>query len=135
MKQVYPIILTPDAEGYVVSIPDFDGIGTEGDSMAEAIYMARDAIGLTGIDYQDDGRPLPPPSAMRSVEATAPTGSIVTLVDVDFDEYRRRHDNRAVRKNLTIPSWLNEEAEAAGVNFSAVLQDALKEELRINDRR
>ena len=130
MKQVYPIVLTKDTDGYLVYIPDFD-VNTEGCSMAEAIYMARDAIGLMGIDYQDDGKALPVPTDMRSIEATVPDGSTVTLVDVDFDEYRRKHDSRAVRKNLTIPSWLNEEAESAGINFSAVLQEALKNELHI----
>ena len=64
---------------------------------------------------------------------TAPN-DIVTLVDVDFDEYRRRNENRAVRKNVTIPSWLNERAEEAGVNFSAVMQDALKARLHLEGR-
>ena len=59
---------------------------------------------------------------------------IVTLVDVDFSEYRRKNDMRAVKKNCTIPSWLNFEAEKAGINFSAVLQAALKSELKISNR-
>ena len=55
----------------------------------------------------------------------------VTLVDVDFAEYRRKNDMRAVKKNCTIPSWLSYEAEKAGINFSATLQTALKQELHI----
>lgn len=68
------------------------------------------------------------------MQSDAPEGGIVTLVDVDFAEYRRQNDMRAVKKNCTIPSWLNAAAEKAGVNFSAVLQAALKRELNITGR-
>lgn len=93
--------------------------------MADAIEMARDAIGIMGIDMQDDGEALPEASAIGDVEVES-KDAIVTLVDVDFTEYRRKNDLRAVKKNCTIPSWLNFEAEKAGVNFSAILQAALK---------
>lgn len=78
-------------------------------------------------------------TARRTFAATdcakrAPSGAIVSLVDVDFAEYRRKNDMRVVKKNCTIPSWLNFEAERAGVNFSAVLQAALKSELHITSR-
>ena len=93
--------------------------------------MARDAIGLVGIDMEDDGEKLPDPSPMQTVQKAYP--GIVTLVDVDFTEYRRRNDLRSVKKNCTIPSWLNVEAEKAGINFSAILQAALKRELRLGE--
>ena len=70
----------------------------------------------------------------QATRAEAAPGAIVSLVDVDFAEYRRKNDLRAVKKNCTIPSWLNFEAERAGVNFSAVLQAALKSELHITGR-
>lgn len=133
MKNSYPIILTPDEVGYVVYIPDFS-INTEGDTLTEAIEMARDAIGLMGIDMQDDGTTLPEPSNFTKIQKNSADGDIVTLVDVDFAEYRRKNDLRTVKKNCTIPSWLNFEAEKAGVNFSAVLQAALKKELHITSR-
>ena len=102
MKNSYPIVLTPDKVGYVVFIPDFN-INTEGDTLTEAIEMARDAIGLMGIDMEDDKKELPAPSEMNSV--TKETESdIVTLVDVDFAEYRRQNDMRTVRRNVTLPS-------------------------------
>lgn len=132
MKNSYPIILMPDKVGYVVYIPDFD-INTEGDTLTEAIEMARDAIGVIGIDMEDEGESLPEPTAVSKVK-TASTADIVTLVDVDFGEYRRKNDMRAVKKNCTIPSWLNFEAEKAGVNFSAILTAALKSELKIQNR-
>lgn len=132
MKNSYPIILMPDKVGYVVYVPDFD-INTEGDTLTEAIEMARDAIGVVGIDMEDEGESLPEPTAISEVKVDA-AADIVTLVDVDFGEYRRKNDMRAVKKNCTIPSWLNFEAEKAGVNFSAILTAALKNELKIQSR-
>ena len=131
MKSAYPIIMTQGKEFIVVFIPDFD-INTQGKDVPDAIEMARDAIGLMGIDMQDDGETLPEASNIADVQA--PSGGIVSLVDVDFDEYRRKNDLRVVKKNCTIPSWLNYEAERAGVNFSAILQAALKRELNITGR-
>lgn len=133
MKRAYPVLLTPDESGYVVYVPDFD-IYTEGKTLADAMEMARDAIGLMGIDREDDGKALPEASTVAAAQAAAEEGTLVTLVDVDFAEYRRQNDQRSVKKNCTIPSWLNAEAERAGVNFSAVLQAALKEELHLQHR-
>ncbi len=96
-------------------VPDFD-INTEGDTLTEAIEMARDAIGVVGIDMEDDNEVLPEPTAVSGVKAGSVT-DIVTLVDVDFGEYRRKNDMRAVKKNCTIPSWLNFETEKAGGEF------------------
>lgn len=131
MKNAYPIVLTQGEKFIVVHVPDFD-IGTQGTDMADAMEMARDAIGVIGTDMEDDGMALPDPSDISAVRDAYPAGT-VTLVDVDFSEYRRKNDMRAVKKNCTIPSWLNFEAEKAGVNFSAVLQAALKRELKIAD--
>jgi predicted RNase H-like HicB family nuclease len=133
MKNAYPVIMTQGKEFIVIFIPDFN-INTQGKDVPDAIEMARDAIGLMGIDMQDNGESLPKSSGITSVQAEAPSGAIVSLVDVDFAEYRRKNDMRVVKKNCTIPSWLNFEAEKAGVNFSAVLQAALKNELHITGR-
>ena len=130
MKKVYPVILTPDETGYVVTVPDLN-INTEGDSLAEAIEMARDAIGLWGICEEDEGRAIPEP---HSVKLKHRENEIVTLVDIDFKAYRRANENRSVRKNVTLPSWLNELAEKNDINFSAVLQNGLKQELHLQDR-
>lgn len=131
MKNSYPILLIPEKKGFTVFIPDFN-INTQGDDLTEAIEMARDAIGIMGIDLQDDGKAIPSASTATDIEHSAK--EIVSLVDVDFDEYRRKNDLRTVKKNCTIPSWLNFEAERAGVNFSAILQTALKNELHIVGR-
>ena len=125
MKTAYPIILTPAESGYVVYVPDFD-INTEGDSIANAIEMAADAISLVGITKQDMGQDIPvASSALPKCEGN----EIAAFAVVDFDAYRRANDMRAVRKNVTIPSYLNELADKAGINFSQVLQDGLKARL------
>lgn len=133
MKGAYPIIMTKGERYIIVSIPDFD-INTQGKDIPDAIEMARDAIGIIGIDMEDDGETLPSGSDLAHVQSSAPKGSIVSLVDVDFAEYRRKNDLRVVKKNCTIPSWLNYEAQRAGINFSAVLQAALKSELQLTRR-
>ena len=130
MKNSYPIILTPEKTGYIVYIPDFN-INTEGDDLTEAIEMARDAIGLMGIDMEDDKKSLPTPSLMSDIKTEA--NEIISLVDVDFSEYRRKNELKTVKKNCTLPSWLCYEAEKANINFSQVLQNALKNELHITE--
>lgn len=129
MKVVYPVILEAEADGtYLVHVPDFD-CDTQGESLADALDMAQDLISALAASYQDDGEELPVMSGLEEVEVAS--NEMKTLVAADLSQYRAKLDNRSVKKTLTIPSWLNVEAEAAHVNFSAVLQEALKERLHI----
>lgn len=128
MKQTYPIVIKKTSSGYVVYIPDFD-INTEGADITEAIEMARDAIGIMGIDMEDDKKKLPEPTAFDRIKLKS--NEFITLVDVDFYEYRRKNETKVVKKNCTLPSWLCYEAEKANINFSQLLQNAIKEELKI----
>ena len=118
MKTCYPVILTKceDGSGFLVTIPDFNN-NTFGATVPEAMDMARDAINLLGVTYEDKKWDLPVPTE---------------LADVSCGENDMKIDNRSVKKNCTIPSWLNEMAEQANINFSAVLQEALKQRLQIN---
>ena len=131
MKKAYPIILTPDSDGYAVYIPDFNA-NTQGNDLAEAIEMARDAIGIMGIDMEDDKKPLHEPSSTADFKVKE--NELVSLVDVDFSEYRKKNEMKVVKKNCTLPSWLCYEAEKANINFSQILQVALKKELHITNR-
>lgn len=131
MKKVYAAVLTPDKSGgYSVSIPDLN-IGTQGETIAECIEMARDAIGLCGISMEDEGKPIPEPF---SLNPSHKSNEIITLIDIDFTAYRRANDIRTVRKNVTIQSWLNDLAEKEGINFSQVLSEGLKQKLNIKNR-
>lgn len=134
MKIAYPIIMTKWEKFIVVFIPDFN-INTQGKDIPDSIEMARDAIGLIGTDMEDDGEVLPDASSLDDVRTNAPSNSIVSLVDVDFDEYRKKNDMRAVKKNCTLPSWLNYEAEKANINFSQLLQQALIQKLNLSNRK
>ena len=91
--------------------------------------MARDAIGLMSIDYQDEKKEIPVPN---SVEFDETDFDVKTFVDIDLEEYRKRLENKSVKKNCTIPYWLNERAEVEGINFSRVLQEALAEKLGVS---
>ena len=130
-RTFYPIVIHPAEEGgYVVDIPDLE-IGTQGESIPECIEMARDAIGMWCMAEQDMKRPIPSPSTVSPAHSG---DDIVTLVDIDIDAFRRASDRRTVRRNVSLPSWLDTAARDAGINVSAVLVSALKAELFIADR-
>lgn len=139
MKRVYPVIFTPvndDKDTVLIEVPDLD-ILTEGYGMADAVNMARDAIGLKGIYFEDEKRDIPEPSRMQDINIQEGTFAedgegCVSLVDIDFTEYRRRVDNKTVRRNVTLPNWLNQEAEKANINVSRVLQEALMTKLGVS---
>ena len=130
MKTAYPVVFSKVDNGYVVHVPDFT-IDTQGNNFADAIEMARDAIGIIGIDMEDDNVSLPIPSDPTGIKCKK--GDIVSMVDIDFLEYRRINERRTIRRNVSLPSWLNSEAERAGINVSAVLQTALKRELQVGE--
>ena len=142
MKQAYPtfIVNTNDESEhpFLVCVPDMDVL-TEGNSFTDAIEMARDAIGLAGISMEDHKQEIPMPSeqttAIAKVQQDAEyidfSKGILTYVDVDFSEYRRKIDTKTVRRNVALPSWLNSEAEHAGINVSRVLQEALMNVLNL----
>jgi len=127
MIKVYPIILTPDTGGYVVLVPDLD-INTQGNDLAEALYMARDAIGAWGICQQDAGRTIPEPSI---IEPPHEQDEMVSWIDIDFDRYRRASDMTYERTNITLPRYLKTLANDAGLNLSQELQARLKEVLQL----
>ena len=139
MKCAYPVFIAEHNKDYLVFVPDFE-IYTEGKSMTDAIEMARDAIGLKGIDYEDDGKEIPQASNYNEAMAIAKADTeifdysqgIITMVDIDFSGYRKRHNNRMVKKNCTIPYYLNVEAEKEGINFSKLLQEALQKKLGLS---
>ncbi|MDI3534811.1 MAG: antitoxin HicB [Thermosediminibacterales bacterium] len=132
-KYVYPAIFQiEDVGGYSVTFPDLLGCCTEGDTLEQAIEMARDALGLYLYSLEEEKAPIPTSSKPEQIKIKP--GQFVTLIDIDMIEYRKKHDNRAVKKTLTIPAWLNTIAENNNVNFSQILQNALKEKLGIHDR-
>lgn len=136
MKAVYPVIFTQTKTNVLVEVPDLE-ILTEGRDVAEAVEMARDAIGITGISMQDHKEEIPHATNIEEIDVNAGAfssegKSFVSLVDIDFDVYRRKVDMKTVRRNVTLPNWLNVAAEAAHINVSKLLQDALMEKLGVS---
>ena len=131
MKVIFPVIISTQKEEqyHDVFVPDLE-INTEGKDITDSIEMARDAIGLKCITMEDMNIKIPLPSDIKDISFGK--NEFVTLVDVDLYDYRRKNEMRSVKKNCTLPSWLCYEAEKANINFSAVLQAALKRELHIN---
>ena len=128
MKRVYPIVLTPRGDGgYLVYMPSFN-IDTEGENLADAIDMARDAMSVCGLANEDIGKEIPQSCTLLPM---IESNELTALVDVDFDAYRKQYDTKAVKKTLTIPAWLNTRAEVAHVNYSQILQEGIKTKLGI----
>lgn len=145
MKVTYPVIFTNVKDNILIEVPDLeiltqsndasDGIGV----MAEAIEMARDAIALKCIGIQDMGGNIVQPSKIAELDIRNSTfygegESILSLVDVDLLAYRRKYDNKTIRRNVTLPNWLNREAELAHINVSRVLQEALISKLGVSKK-
>ena len=128
-KYCYPAVFTPDGDGYAVTFPDIEGCYTCGDTLEEAMKMAEDVLNLTLTFKEDEGIPFGKPSDVRKIKTEE--GEFVSLFMADTAVYRKKINNKSVKKTLTIPQWLNTAAEERGVNFSQVLQEALKKELQI----
>ena len=124
-KLIYPACFYPcEKEGYTVVVPDLQGCVTEGRTLAEAVEMAVDAASGWVLDELEEGSPIPKASNMKDVRLENEDGFVSMLV-LDMDAYAEKYGSKAVRKNLTIPAWLNSFAEKNGINFSKVLQDSL----------
>ena len=125
MKLSYPACFYQDQETghYTVEVPDLPGCVTGGPTLPEAILMAEDAASGWVLDELEDGRPAPAASAIQDI--TPDAGGFVSLLALDMDVYAEKYGSAAVRKNCTIPAWLNTFAEARHINFSKVLTDGL----------
>ena len=125
MKKFYPVIFTREEIGFSVFAPDMDGCFSEGDTFDEAYRNIQAAIGL----YVDGSKQLP--KASNPADITVEKNQFLCVVEFDRSEYLKKYSSKSVKKTLTIPDWLNAEAEKQHINFSSVLQEALKRELRI----
>lgn len=125
MKLIYPAIFTPclEKEGYTVLVPDLPGCVTEGNSLLNAIDMGTDAASGWILGELEEGNSLPSPTPYDKLHVE--DNSFINLLVLDIDAYAEKYSTKAVRKNITIPAWLNTYGEKNNINFSKVLQDAL----------
>ena len=126
MIKIYPAIFHAEDIGYWVEFPDLEGCQTQGDTLEEAMLMASEILGLYLVSLEERKISAPMPSNPASINVEK--GDFVTLINTNLKHYRR---NKAVKKTLTIPQWLNDEAEAYNINFSQTLQEALLEKLNV----
>lgn len=132
MKYAYAAVFTPEENGlYSVRFPDLPGCHTCGDSFPDAITMAQDALCLWLFNLEEEKRGIPPASQLRDIETREQ--EFVSAVAVDTDNYRRLYENKSVKKTLSIPMWLNHQAEHANAPFSQILQKGLKDYLGIQE--
>ncbi len=128
-KYVYPAIFTKEKGGkYSIVFPDLEGCYTSGDNLADGIYMAEDVLAFTLYSLEKRHQPIPSPSHISKVE----NGSFINQIACDTIDYQKRNNNKSVKKTLSIPEWLNEIAMDANLNFSQILQDALKAKLGLH---
>ncbi len=129
-KIFYPAFFHKAEEGgYWISFPDFPECLTEGDDMNQAYKMAIDALGLAITSREQENSPIPAPSSPDTL--SAPEDGFIVVVEMNILAYKKRVSSKAVKKTLTIPEWLNNEATAAKINFSQVLQEALLSKLNL----
>lgn len=126
MKVVYPAIITPPATDsfYVIEFPDLEGCWSQGHTLAEVMAMGRDALAVYLDTLDMEGMEIPGASPLDDV--TAPAGSFATLIDADPEIYARQRNNRAVKKTISIPEWMDEKARQQNISLSKELQDALE---------
>lgn len=129
---IYPAVFEKTETGYSVLFPDLPGCFTVGETLGEAHLMAKESLGLHLWGFERDGDDIPEPSSVDAVQIEYP-GEVIGLVEVSLTALRSKLDTRAVKKTLTIPYYLNQMAEKRKLNFSQVLQSALKEKLGLRE--
>ena len=123
-KLFYPAIFHVAEEGgFWITFPDLPECMTQGDNMQEAYEMAVDALGLALTSREQEGEEIPAASELNQIVLSKDEYCVV--IEFDMLAYKKRTNSKAVKKTLSIPEWLNEEATALGINFSQVLQEAL----------
>ena len=133
-RYIFPAIFElGERKGYTVYFPDLPGCITEGDDIEEALHMAKEALELHLYSMEEDEDNIPEPTLPEKINV--PGKSFVSLIEVWMPLVRDEMEKRAVKKTLTVPKWLNDIAEKNKVNFSHVLQTALKEHLGISSER
>lgn len=130
MKYIYPAVFTEENGSYSVLFPDLEGCYTCGSDLKDAFEMAEDVLAFTLYHYESKGLAIPEPSSVNDFNVK--NNEFVNLIVADTLEYQKMHNNKAVKKTLTIPEWLNELATENNLNFSQILQTALKEQLHVN---
>lgn len=131
MKLIYVacFYLNEDGKGYTVTVPDLPGCTTFGNDLKESMEMAVDAASGWILGELEEGQPVPRASDIDDIvvddELNINNKAFKSLIVLDMDSYADKYGEKSVRKNTTIPAWLNTFAENNNINFSEVLKDGL----------
>ena len=126
---IFPAVFSYDADGISISFPDLPGCFTCASTDEEALYMAKDALRGHLLVMEDFDEEIPSPTPIHQL--TLEQGEVPSLISVTLAGYREAYNNKSVKKTLTIPKWLNDLAEKENINFSFILQSALKKQLNL----
>ena len=129
MKYVYPALFVVEEDGIIVTFPDLDDTFTDGATMQEAFENAEDVLNLMLWNHEEEKEEIPPPSLPEQI--TVPQGATLAMIKADTLAYRKIHDTKTIRRSITIPSWLDTLARERNINFSQLMQNAIRRECGI----
>ena len=129
MKYVYPALFTTEDDSIIVTFPDLDDTFTDGATMQEAFENAEDVLNLMLWNREEEKEEIPLPSQPEQI--TVPQGATLAMIKADTLAYRKIHDTKTIRRSITIPSWLDTLARERNINFSQLMQNAIRRECGI----
>ena len=129
MKYVYPALFVVEDDGIIVTFPDLDDTFTDGATMQEAFENAEDVLNLMLWNREEEKKEIPLPSPLEQI--TVPQGATLAMIKADTLAYRKMHDTKTIRRSITIPSWLDTLARERNINFSQLMQNAIRRECGI----
>ena len=129
MKYVYPALFVVEDDGIIVTFPDLDDTFPDGATMQEALENAENVQNLMLWNREEEKEVIPPPSSPEQV--SVPQGTTLAMIKADTLPYRKLHDTKTIRRSITIPSWLDTLARERNINFSQLMQNAIRRECGI----
>lgn len=130
MKYVYPALFRRGDDGIIVTFPDLDDTFTDGTTMEEAFENAEDVLNLMLWNREEEREKIPPPSSPEQI--FVPQGTTLAMIKADTFSYRKLHATKTIRRSITIPRWLDTLARERNINFSQLMQNAIRKECGIS---
>ncbi|HHY66016.1 MAG TPA: type II toxin-antitoxin system HicB family antitoxin [Alicyclobacillus sp.] len=131
---IYPVVVEKADDGGIgMYFPDFPGTAILAADITDGIKRAKEMLIDLLLDLEEQGKEVPKPSNPTDIELLDPSDRIV-FIEVFMPPYRDEDANKTVTKNCTLPKWLRDAGEAAGLNFSQLLQYAIKQQLGLTDK-
>ena len=130
MQYIYPALFKAEDDGIIVTFPDLEDTFTDGETMQEAFENAEDVLNLMLWNREEENAAIPPPSTPEKIPV--PRGAVPAMIKADTLVYRKRHDQKIIRRSVTLPRWLDSIARERNINFSQRMQNAIRRECGIS---